>query len=81
MSEHKLHYLVIRHPFSLDRVPTVEHEHRWEAQNEASRLAAKNPGVDFRVYAFVAVSSGVVSVKNYTYFQDIARFHEVAGSP
>lgn len=35
------------------RAPTVRHMTRWQAQQEAQRLAKNNPGIEFYVLAAV----------------------------
>lgn len=62
LSEERGHYIVIRHPFCRDHMPTVEHQTWDEAMREAERLAAKHPAYVFRVYRSTSEAAAQVTI-------------------
>lgn len=55
-------YFIVWCPDKPEMPPRVKHYHRWQADNEADRLARLNPGQEFVVLEAVSsrVASGMV---------------------
>lgn len=57
----RIEYDIIKH----QNMPSKLHQEKWEAEKEAARLAAENPGVEF--YIFEARGHFIASINPVVY--------------